>query len=59
MNFAPTPPARMESETAMMATQLLTPSERDTLKRAGFENDPLVLHAMRIFNARIATEEVR
>ena len=44
-------------ETAMMARQLLSPAERETLKRAGFKNDPLILHAVKIFNARIAAEE--
>lgn len=54
MSFVPPPPATsVEAKTAALAAKLLTPSERETMRSAGFANDPLVLCAVQTFNARI------
>jgi hypothetical protein len=67
MNFAPVPlqalpdPFHLQQEAEphldaeVLAAKLLTPRERDVVRLAGFENDPLILRAVELFDARIVT----
>ena len=67
MSFAPAahpaPPAgfTLQQEAAppaaaALAEKLLTPREREEMRRAGFENHPLILRAVELFEARIVTD---
>jgi hypothetical protein len=56
MSFAPAPPV-VENANASRAAKLLTHSEREILRHAGFENDTLILNAVEIFGGRIINAE--
>jgi len=56
MSFMPAPPVA-ENADASRAAKLLTHSEREILRRAGLEDDPLILRAVEIFGGRIMETE--